>query len=361
VSLINEHPRRRAAPARGVGRARGRGRSPRWPRCGPTPRARWRRCPTTRGRRATCRCGSASPWPSSSSGCRGRRAAHRHHHPRAGHRPRVPAGQEPCALPRLRPRPRPGHGVLPGGHRGPVHRRPAGRARRHRARAQDRRRLAARAVRQRPRLRCVVAPVGGDDPGVRHRHGGPQPRAADARRHAAPARADHRRAALPRRRGCRAAAVRAARLGRRAGPGARGRGATPTCRCSTSPCAAWCASPTRSPTCTCWCRCSTTRSTTGSATTRSTSCSPNGGDWLAAHPDRELVAQRYPRPPPAPRAARARAAGRGRGGRRRAARRRGLRRGPAGGAAPAGRPPDGGRGAAAARPRCPHDRRPRLR
>ena len=48
-----------------------------------------------------------------------------------------------------------------------------------------------------------------------------------------------------------------------------------------------------SSTCSCCCRCSTTTSTTGWARDEVDKLLRRGGEWLAGHPERELITRRY--------------------------------------------------------------------
>ena len=106
----------------------------------------------------------------------------------------------------------------------------------------------------------------------------------------------HPGAALPGRHRPGGPAVRAAGLGRAGHAGSR---STRSCRSgaaratSTSGWPGRPGWPTRSATCTCCCRCWTTASTTGSSNDEVDKLLRAGGDWLAAHPERELITRRY--------------------------------------------------------------------
>ena len=192
--------------------------------------------------------------------------------------------------------------VLPGGDRRALHRRAAARGRPDRAGARAGGRggdaFALGAVRQRPAVRRVVDARGGAGQGLPHRDGRPLRRPARAGR---PGRCRWRSrvpgAAVPR------AAPSWSRelfepLGwtvdgdaRPAGREVPDWGDSPLRRPAAD--RRRCGSPTRCPTSTCCCPCSTTPSTTGSATDEVDKLLRAGGDWLAAHPERELITRRY--------------------------------------------------------------------
>ena len=137
-------------------------------------------------------------------------AAHHPHDRAAGHRPGVPAAQEPGAQPDLPAAVRGRARVLPGSDRGGLHgRAPA----RHQSPAPGARTGSERQrLRERPRVRIVVDALGGHRTSPAERPRGPCERAGGAGGKANPARGDDRGRAVPRERGPRGTSVRTARL-----------------------------------------------------------------------------------------------------------------------------------------------------
>ena len=191
---------------------------------------------------------------------------------------------------------RAGARVLPRGIGGALHGRAAARGRPGRAgaraRAPRRRRVAARAVRQRPPVRRVVDAGGRAGQGVPHRARRPLRRPARAGRRT---RWTSRSTSRP----CRATAT-PTWCGGCSSPWAGPWPPTPVALDETVPRGATRATSTsadrrarcsaaRCPTSTCCCRCSTARKHYWVSADEVDKLVRAGGDWLAAHPERELI------------------------------------------------------------------------